>query len=158
MKIHERNVLWYRADHCIKRNVTPKIISPHNALRCRLLRLIFVTDSFDRVHNEMKSILMGVLVFMHIHFYFIHIGCIKNWRLVALKPYFYKESIWMCWQKYRPAEIPSTQFFVERLVFNDYQSFLSLGMENTSPNVTCEAKNQKRGGNIVRGHHKKIRW
>lgn len=48
-------------------------------------------------------------------------------------------------------------FFVERLVFNDYQSFLSLGMENTSPNVTCEAKNQKRGGNIVRGHHKKIR-
>ena len=57
------------------------------------------------------------------------------------------------------SEIPSTHsyFFVERLVFNDYQSILSLGMEYTSPNVTCKAKNQKRGGNIVRGHHKKIR-
>ena len=49
-------------------------------------------------------------------------------------------------------------FLVGRIVFNDYQSILSLGMEYTSPNVTCKAKNQKRGGNIVKGHHKKIRW
>ena len=57
-----------------------------------------------------------------------------------------------------PSEIPSTHsdFFVcEELclmIINRY-----LGMEYTSPNVTCKAKNQKRGGSIVKGHHKKIR-